>query len=123
MAYNPIHGVHSIVAGDMSAASIISPVFEIINQDNVGVELIWTGVPVGTFSFQVSSDYARDFMGNVTNAGHWVSIPVTPVISAAGSADSAYVDMNQLSAPYFRVLYTKTSGTGVLNAYVSAKAV
>jgi hypothetical protein len=112
-----------ITSGDMSQASITSTPTNIQYLDNVGIQLTWTGAPVGTFSIQISSDYQRDAQGNVTNAGNWVTLPLSPAITASGSADTAYIDMTQLSAPWVRVLYTKTSGTGTLQGYVTGKTV
>lgn len=122
MAYNLLFPVHVFNAASM-ATSLTSPVVEIRNQDNVGIQLHWTGAPVGDFDFQISSDHAQDSQGNVTNAGNWVSLPLSPAISAAGSADDAYVDLNQMSAMYCRVVYTRTSGTGSLSGVIVAKGI
>jgi len=122
MAYNILFPVHIFNAASM-ATSLTSPVVEIRNQDNVGIQLHWTGAPVGDFDFQISSDHAQDSQGNVTNAGNWVSLPLSPAISAAGSADDAYVDLNQMSAMYCRVVYTRTSGTGSLSGVIVAKGI
>lgn len=107
----------------MSQASITSRAIEIIRQDNVGIQLNWTGTPTGTFDFQVSVDHKEDSNGVVMEEGNWVSIPLTTPITAAGSPDSAYVDFNQLSAAYMRVVYTKTSGSGTLDGFIAAKGV
>lgn len=122
MAYNLLFPVHVFNAASM-ATSLTSPVVEIRNQDNVGIQLHWTGAPVGDFDFQISSDHAQDSQGNVTNAGNWVSLPLSPAISAAGSADDAYIDLNQMSAMYCRVVYTRTSGTGSLSGVIVAKGI
>jgi len=122
MAYNILFPVHIFNAASM-ATSLTSPVVEIRNQDNVGIQLHWTGAPVGDFDFQISSDHAQDSQGNVTNAGNWVSLPLSPAISAAGSSDDAYVDLNQMSAMYCRVVYTRTSGTGSLSGVIVAKGI
>lgn len=122
MAYNLLFPVHIFSAASM-ATSLTSPVVEIRNQDNVGIQLHWTGAPVGDFDFQISSDHAQDSQGNVTNAGNWVSLPLSPAISAAGSADDAYIDLNQMSAMYCRVVYTRTSGTGSLSGVIVAKGI
>lgn len=123
MAYNLLFPKQIITSGNMASASITSSVVEIRNQDNVGIQLSWTGVPVGTFAVQISINHAEDAQGNVTVAGDWVSLPLSPTIAAAGSADSAIIDLNQMSAAYVRVVYTKGSGTGTLNAYITAKGV
>lgn len=110
----------NITNGDMSAASITSDVTDIQFLDNVGLQLQWTGSPVGTFSVQVSADYAiSSITGAVTNPGTWSTLPPAPT-TASGSP--IYIDLNQLSAPFVRVVYTKTSGSGTLQGYITAKA-
>lgn len=75
----------------------------------------------GVLQVQVSADYAQDFLGNVTNAGHWIDlIPASETI-AAGAPDDVYFDLTELSAPWIRLIYTRTSGVGTLNAYITGK--
>lgn len=108
MATRSINKVLS--GGDMSQASLTSPVVSLLTTDDVGLQLIWTGTPTGTFDVQVSCDNAN-----------WTSVTLSPAPAAAGSASNAYVDLSLLSAPYMRVVYTKTSGTGSLTIYLAAK--
>lgn len=104
-------------------AAITSEVIVISFMDNVGIQLIWTGTAVGTFAVQVSNNYHKTEPGGaVSNSGTWTTIPLDPAIAAAGSADNAFIDLNQMGACAVRVVYTNSSGTGVLNGYVSAKA-
>jgi len=113
---------HNIVAQGMSS-SFTSAVTSIQWLDNIGIQLnvVATSSPMGTFAVQVSADYAQDFDGNVQNPGNWVNValPSTPTVS--GSSTSIYIDLNQLSAPYVRVVYTPTSGNGVCDGYITAK--
>lgn len=112
----------AITSGDMSLASITSTVTNIEFLDNIAVQLTWSGSPVGTFQIQVSLDYNQDNNGNVLAAGNWV--PLTLGTSLSTSVGSPiFVDMNQLSAPWIRIVYTRTSGSGTLNALISAKMV
>jgi hypothetical protein len=122
MAYNLLPAVHVITSGDMST-NITSQVLEIKNQDNIGIQLHWTGSPVGTFDVQISSNHLVDIFGSVQVVGNWVSLPLNPAITATGSADDAYIDLNQMSAQYIKVVYTASSGTGTLDAYIVAKGV
>ena len=109
----PIYPTTAVTSGNKTSA-----VTSIFNQDNVGLQLIWTGTLAGTFDVQVSADYNRD-----TLAGTWTSVGLPAVQTAAGSASNAYVDLNQLSAPWVRVVFTYTSGSGNLTEYLVAKGV
>jgi len=122
MSYNLLNPVHIIQAQSM-ASNITSAAQEVKSQDNIGVQFNWTGSAVGVFGVQVSMDYYQDLEGNIVNPGNWTTIPLSPGVVAAGSSSTAYIDLNQLSAPYIRVTYTATSGTGVLNAFINAKGV
>lgn len=122
MAFNLLYPVHVINAASM-ATSLTSAIVPVSGQDNIGFQLHWTGAPVGTFDFQISSNHMQDSQGAVIQAGNWISLPLDPAIVAAGAPDEAYVDLNQMSAQYVRLVYTRTSGTGTLDAYVVGKGV
>lgn len=120
--------------GDMSAASITGTVTCIQWLDDIGLQFNWAGAPVGTIAIQVSADYAQDNMSppNVTNAGNWINLTLTYWNGSAFVTDTSiptsvgspvYVDLALLSAPWIRVQYTKTSGSGTLQAYITAKMV
>lgn len=108
---------HSIVNGDMSLSSLTSAVTSIQFLDNIGIQANFSGSPVGVLAIQVSADYAQDYEGNVLNPGNWA--PISSSSMTGGSP--IYFDLNQLSAPWIRAVYTKTSGTGTLNVFITAK--
>ncbi len=122
----------SIDSGDMSTASITSSITNIGQLDNIGIQLSWSGSPVGTFAIEISADHAQDIEGNVTVVGQWTPLVLTyftggvfitsaTVPTSVGSP--IYLDLTQLSAPWIRVTYTRGSGSGTLNAHITAKAV
>ncbi len=76
-----------------------------------------TGTPTGSLVLQVSNDHKEDSNGNILVAGNWVTV-VTQAISGANVFG---FDLNQLGAPWFRVMYTNASSTGTLNGFVSGK--
>lgn len=118
---NTLLSFQNIISGNMALTSITSAVTSIQFLDNIGVQLNFTGTPTGTFDIQVSADYAQDSFGNVTNAGNWIGLTFGTAPVASGAASTIYLDLNQLSAPWLRVVYTKTSGTGTLNGFVTGK--
>jgi hypothetical protein len=122
MAYNLLKPVAIFTATAMTS-SLTSVIVEIRNQDNIGIQLHWTGAPVGTFTVQISSDHLQDAEGNVQVPGNWVSLVLSPAITASGTPDDAYIDLNQMSAQYVRVLYNFTSGSGTLSGLAVAKGI
>lgn len=104
----------------MALTSLTSAVTNIQYLDNIGFQFDFTGSPVGIFTLQVSADYVQDPEGNVLNSGSWAPLSVT---YSTSTGSPIYVDNFNISAPYMRAVYTKTSGTGTLNAYVTGKEV
>ena len=112
-----------LTAGDMSG-SPISKVTNLIHLDNVAVQANWTGAsPVGVIQVQVSNDYNQDELGNVLNAGNWVPVVLSPIPSIAANSGSIFIDLNQLASQWVRVQYVRTSGTGSMDLWLSAKMI
>lgn len=110
--------------GQSLAASFNSSPTNIEFLDNVGYQLnVTTANAVGTFSFQVSLDYNQDSQGNVQNAGNWVDLPLSTTPTLASADVTVMFDGNQIQAPWIRVAYTRTSGTGTVTGYVSGKMI
>lgn len=106
--------------------AITSAVTNIQYLDNIGIQLNWTGTPNGGAVLQVSVDYAQVNMGGVpvvTNAGTWNTITTSADAAPAGSASSFFYNIGQIAAPWIRLVYTNTSSTGTLNAFICGKAV
>lgn len=97
-----------IVNGDMSS-SITSSSTNILYTDRVGYQLVWTGTPSGTFTLEVSNDETT-----------WVSVDTG--ILASGAAGDAFIDF-ETAAKFVRLVYTASSGSGTLNAHITAKSI
>lgn len=116
MANKTLTPISIVTNGDMSTASLTSNVTPIQWEDNVGIQVTWSGSPVGTFAVQVSLDQIN-----------WATLPTSvfngtyPVPGTTTSP--GYLDLNQLSASYIRLVYTRGSGSGTLNALLVAKGV
>lgn len=106
--------------GDMSASITSSPTI-LAQKNGCGYDVQWTGAPVGTFSVQLSNTYSIDAEGNVSNPGAWASVTLSNSITAAGSPDNAFINLAGLEAYAVRLVYTRTSGTGTLNAVICGK--
>lgn len=102
------------------AGSLTSAISNIQLTDNIGIQCnIVSADAAGTIAVQISADHQQDTEGNVTVAGTWTTI--TSQVIAAGAPSPIYFDLNQLSAPWLRTIYTRTSGTGTLTILVTGK--
>ena len=112
-----------IVAASMGADITSNPT-NIQYTDNAAVQLNFTGTGVGVFSVEGSVDHAVNSMTNLqTVVGNWIPVTLDPVPVASGVDGQILIDMKELSFPWIRVVYTRTSGTGTLDGYISAKVV
>lgn len=124
MNKNVLKPIPLFTSADMSG-NLTSGAVNIQFLDNVSMQLVFTGVPVGTFSVEGSLDYEANPMAPdvVLNAGNWTAITLTPPPTASGGSDSILLDLYGLSFPYLRLVYTATSGSGFLTALASCKSI
>lgn len=119
-----------IRAGDMSA-TITSPVTNIELYDNIAFQVnILSGSASGTLAVQVSLDYLPSSQGT-PNAGTWITLLSATVTSGAVivgtnvlvTAGNGYLKLNQVEAPWIRLLFTNSSSTGTLDAFICGKMI
>lgn len=105
-------GLQLFSAAVMSGTSTLtSQTFNAQNLDNIGIQVDWTGIPVGTISVLGSID-------NVT----FHAFTFNPALAQPNGTASGYlISLNQIPFPYIKLQYVNTSGTGALNAFLSAK--
>jgi hypothetical protein len=132
---NQLLSYKTINSGTMTGTSTLtSDVTDIRFLDDIGVQMIWTGSPVGNFQIQVSADYApgKEVGSGPANPGNWTPLTLTYWNGVAFVTSTSvpttygppyYFDLVLLSAPWIRVVYTNTSGSGVLTATITGKAV
>ncbi len=102
-----------VSAGDMSAS---------INSDSTyldqvvlaSIQAVWSGAPVGTIKVQLSNDVGADLNGN-GSVSNWTDVSGSSV-STGGSANSYIWELPNIGARWVRLVYTRVSGTGTLNA-------
>jgi flagellar basal body P-ring protein FlgI len=102
---------YQVIKGGDGSGDLTGPSTNIQNLDNIGYQINMTGTMTGVFSVQVSADNTN-----------WVSLTLNPPLSvASGSPTNIYADINQISAPWIRLIYTHTSGSGTVNAFITGK--
>lgn len=107
-----------IVDGDMSG-DLDSIVLSSQFQDNVGLQVEWSGSPTGTITVEASVDYDP-----IDQSGTFYALTFNPTLTQpAGVADGYLINLNQLPFSYYKVAYARTGGTGTLNVYTTSKEI
>lgn len=81
----------------------------------IGYTISYGAGSSGTFTVEVSNDYAPTQAGVVpspADAGTWVTLPTTPAVASTGSAGTAFIDVVGTSAAWIRLRFTNTAGSG-----------
>ncbi len=116
-----------VTNGDMSAASITSNPTILQSLTTGSYSFSWSGAaPIGTVSVEVSDDYSLNPDGTVKNSGNWITVPllyngsVVQSVPVTGNTGAGFIDWSS-GAYAIRTVYTKTSGTGTLQATFNGK--
>jgi len=111
MGFKKVQYLNNIIAdGVMTGTNVLtSAALPFENEDNMGIQLQWTGNPVGTFKVLVSN-----------NGVSFYSLSMT-LGAPAGSADGFVISLNQVPWKWVQLQYTNSSGVGVLNAWTLGK--
>lgn len=118
---NIIDRFQTIASGDMGQATVTSAYTDVRYLDNIGIQIQWTSAnAVGVFTIECSDNY-----NPITNTtGTWVALTFSPALTAPASNNGEFlVNVNQCPHAWIRIVYTRTSGTGTLNAWVHAKEI
>jgi hypothetical protein len=87
--------------------------------DNIGIQMIWTGTPTGTFDVQVSNTATTGTTGKISG-GTFTPLGLTGG-TASGSAGNGFFNLEGLAGAYLKLNYTASGGTGTLTAALVAK--
>lgn len=90
------------------AASSASNYAELLNYDSFSVHVIITGAPVGTLKLQSSNDGVN-----------WEDVPDSSY--AVSAAVTVMYNCVEQEYAYFRLSYTRASGSGTINAFATLK--
>ncbi len=106
-----VTNLRALVSGTMGA-SITGPTTQIDKLDNICYQVSWTSSnAVGVISVQGSID-----------GTNFVDLTFTPALTQPNSDDGSYlINLADVPFPLIRVKYTRTSGTGNMKVYLSAK--
>lgn len=106
--------------GDMSG-NLTSKVTIIQKLSEISYSVTWAGTaPVGAVTVEVSNDYSQNDDGTVRNVGSWNPLPgVSGAVS--GSPGQGFVDIFATGSYAMRLVYTRTSGSGLMQVILCAK--
>lgn len=111
-----------VITNGSMAGSITSQVTIIDKISMLSYAVSWTGTtPVGTMTVEVSNDYKINVDGTVRNAGTWNTVPITPAATVSGNTGNGFIDIGATGAYAVRLVYTRTSGTGTMQAQINCK--
>lgn len=104
---------------DMSSATLTSSPIQLFNCFGYAIQLEFTGAPVGAFTVLVSCDPCNQG-GAITPAPTNFTLLADSSLSVSAAGDIMY-NVNECNYTWFKVVYTKTSGTGTLNGRFNLK--
>lgn len=110
---------YRLASGADLSANYTSPVTQILRQDNFVYQFnVTSGTPVGVLNVEVSNDY------NYTNgaAGNWKSLGSAYQADVNGTGTGVF-DLQQLGPCYVRLVYTRSSSSGLADIFISGKQV
>lgn len=110
-----------LISAQSMAASFNSDPVDVRNLIVGSIQIVFTGAPVGSVKLQSSNDAIQflDQPGIQPAATNWTDVDSsTLAISAAGTI---MYNLTSIGYDQLRVVYTRTSGTGVMNARMVGK--
>ena len=122
MATRPQFTPYPVIVNGSMAGNITSAVTIVQKLSMISYDVSWSGTaPVGTLSVQVSNTYSLNPDGSVNNTGNWTTLTLSATANVSGATGNGFLDVDATGAYAMRLVYTRTSGTGTMNATISAK--
>lgn len=88
-------------------------------QDNIGLEISWSGSPSGVITIEGSNSHNPP-----EDSGTFYPLTFDPELAQPDGASGGYlVSLNQFPFSYYRVSYEALSGTGNLTVYATSKEI
>jgi hypothetical protein len=104
---------YKVIDAGAMASNITSTVQDCRQIDNIGLMASWSGTaPIGVLTVEVSNDQST-----------WSALDFGAPINVSGASGNHNININQIPFVWMRVVYTASSGTGVLNCHLAAKVV
>jgi hypothetical protein len=104
------------IAAQSMGADFTAALPSTLQVDLVGIQLNYTGSPVGVIEVQGSLD-------NVNFSSLYLNVNGNPATNIAIPTNTSpiAIDLYGSAMPYLRIKYTRTSGTGSMDGFVTYK--
>lgn len=105
---------YKIINSTSMAASFNTASIDISNIDDIAIVYEWSGVglsPIGVIYVEVRNG----------DECPWSTLDVQPIASIASDSGDDNIMITNVSFQQLRLLYTRTSGSGTLNAWLTGK--
>ncbi len=114
---------YKLLTNNTMGATVATTPTHIAFLDDIAIQIDFTtSDAVGTFDVQGSCDYVKGDAENAAVTGNWISMGLS-IASAASADNHILINMATLAFPWIRVVYTRSSGTGVLNVTITGKEI
>ena len=121
---NTLAPYKSISAGDLSQSTLISQATNVRFHRVVTIELIGSGTPTGTWAIQVSNVPSTATPPVApASASSWFTISIVPPLAWSGTGTTLACSFDKFAWEWVRAVYTRSSGSGAVNMYISAQGV
>lgn len=117
---NVVSAFKMIEDGDMST-EIISNETDVKNLDTATVRVAWDigGTPVGVLTIEALQE--KDDTAAASDASNWFTVDIDATITIDNTETDHQILFKNLPFDKIRLKYTATSGTGTMNAKITAK--
>lgn len=121
MSSRPLMGPFQVITDGNMSISIASQVTIVQMMTMISYDISWVGSsPIGLIVVQISNTYSENADGTVRNAGNWTNVPLT-LAAVTGNTGVGFIEVPDNTSYAIRLLYTPTSGTGTMQAFVKGK--
>ena len=103
--------VYQLVTNGNMTGTVTSPIVNVQNLDNIGIQVSWSGSPIGNIFVNCSVD-------NV----NFDALTFDPSLGVPSGSPGGYlISLDQLPFPYVQIQYVPTSGSGSFNVFIFGK--
>ena len=95
----------------------------VLNLDNASIQVIWSGggTPVGTITVEATN--IDPDLPSFDSTTDYVTLTLSGTIAVSGNSGNHSIILEEMPFYAIRLIYTSTSGTATMSAYLSSKTI